>query len=121
MIRVMLVDDQPAVRQGLRMRLALESDLTVVGEAGDGAAALTLAEEQRPDLVVMDLEMPVMDGITATEELRRRAPGSAVVILSIHEDSQMRARAEAAGAAAFVAKHEGPEALIEALRRAAAG
>lgn len=115
MIRVMLVDDQPVVRQGLRMRLALERDVEVVAEAGDGSAALELARRERPDVVVMDVEMPGMDGITATEELRRIAPASAVVILSIHEDAQTRARAQAAGAAAFVGKHEGPDALLDVM------
>lgn len=119
MIRVMLVDDQPAVREGLKMRLALESDVEVVAEAGDGATALALAHTERPDLIVMDVELPGMDGIAATAELRRIAPASAVVVLSIHEDAQTRARAQAAGAAAFVGKHEGSEALLTALRQAA--
>lgn len=117
MIRLLLVDDQPIVRQGLMMRLALESDVTVVGEAGDGAAALALAREQCPDVVVMDVEMPVMDGIAATVELRRLAPRIVVVTHSMHDDVATKQRSSAAGAAAFVAKSAGSEALLETVRR----
>src|SRR5437763_16909226 len=88
MIRVVLVDDQPLVRQGLRMRLALEPDISVVGEAGDGATALSLAQDGSPDVVVMDVAMPGMDGIAATAALRRLAPRIAVVIHTLHDDAQ---------------------------------
>ena len=73
-ITVLLVDDQPTVRHGLRMRLELEPDIIVVGEAGDGAAALDMTTALHPDVVVMDVEMPEMDGITACAALRRLAP-----------------------------------------------
>ena len=68
MITILLVDDQPLMRSGLRMRLELEPDLAVIGEAGDGAAALALARETHPQVVIMDIEMPIMDGITATAD-----------------------------------------------------
>ena len=120
MTTLILVDDQAAVRQGLRMLLRLEPDLTVVGEAGDGQAALVLAMAQHPDVVVLDLEMPGMDGVATTVALRSSVASSAVVILSIHHDQVNRARALAAGASAFVEKTAGIDPLLEAIRRAAA-
>jgi DNA-binding NarL/FixJ family response regulator len=119
MIKVLLADDEPAVRHGLRMRLALDPYLVVVGEAGDGERALTQTGALRPDVVVMDVEMPALDGIAATERLRAESPGTAVVILSIHDDAATRAQAHAAGAKAFVSKHESPGVLLEAIHRAA--
>jgi DNA-binding NarL/FixJ family response regulator len=118
-IRVLLVDDQPAVRQGLRIRLVLEPDVEVVGEAGDGAGAISLAQSLRPDVILMDVRMPGMDGISTVRTLRAVAPESAAVILSLYDDARTRARAEEAGAAAFVAKHEVEETLLAAIRRAA--
>jgi DNA-binding NarL/FixJ family response regulator len=118
MITILLVDDQPAVRQGLSMRLALEPDLEVIGEAKDGMEALRQAHELHPDVVVMDIEMPRLDGIAATEALRTNEPGCCVVILTVHENSATRARANDAGAAAFVSKHAGDEALLAAIRSA---
>jgi two-component system, NarL family, nitrate/nitrite response regulator NarL len=120
MITLILVDDQAAVRQGLRMRLQLEPDLRVVGEAGDGLAALALAEAKHPDVVLLDLEMPGMDGIATTLALRSTVANSAVVLLSIHHDAAQRARALSAGASAFVEKTGGIEPLLAAIRRAAA-
>ena len=118
MIKVLLVDDQPAVRQGLRMRMELESDLAVVGEADSGLEALNLAQRLGPDVIVMDVAMPEMDGITATEHLREVAPLVPVVMLSIHGDGATRARASAAGAAAFVEKQASVEDLLAEIRRA---
>lgn len=116
MIRLLLVDDEASVRRGLRMQLALEQDVAVVGEAGDGAAALALVDELRPDVVVMDVNMRGMDGIAATEALSQRAPGTRVVILSLHDDTATRVRAEAAGARAFVGKHESCDRLVSVIR-----
>jgi DNA-binding NarL/FixJ family response regulator len=118
-IRVLLVDDQPAVRQGLQIRLVLEPDVEVVGEAGDGAGAISLAQSLRPDVILMDVRMPGMDGISAVRTLHAVAPESAVVILSLYDDASTRARAEEAGATAFVAKHQVEETLLAAIRRAA--
>src|SRR5437764_13805823 len=98
MIRLLLVDDQPAVRRGLRVRFQLEPDLQVVGEASTGREALTLAQTLSPDVVLMDIEMPGMDGIEAAAALGMVVPQSAVVILSIHTERQARMRAQAAGA-----------------------
>ena len=104
MIRLVLVDDQPSVRQGLRMRLTLEPDMTVVGEASNGREAMTLVQQLAPDIVLMDVEMPEMDGIEASAVMRASTPQSAVVMLSIYDDVSTRARAHAAGAAALRAR-----------------
>ena len=115
----MLVDDRPTVRTGLRIWLALEPNMEVVGEASDGAEAISLARALRPDVVLMDIEMPGMDGISATASLRQLVPQSAVVILTLHDDSATRTRAREAGAAAFVAKHRMEETLLAEIRRVA--
>jgi DNA-binding NarL/FixJ family response regulator len=120
MIKVLLVDDQASVRMGLRMRLALEPDLEVVGEAEDGVQALVLAQNLCPDVVVMDVAMPNMDGVAATDCLHKQQARIAVVMLSIHDNAQVRAQARAAGAADFVVKGS-PEPLIQAIRQAASG
>jgi DNA-binding NarL/FixJ family response regulator len=120
MVTVLLVDDQSIVRQGLRMELARESDMTVVGEADSGEKALALAAHLQPDVVLMDVKLPLMDGITTTAKLRAVAPTCAVVILSLCDDAKMRTRAQAAGAVAFVGKQEPGETLLTAIRRAAA-
>lgn len=118
-IQVLLVDDEAAVRRGLRMRLALESDIDVVGEAGDGSAAIELAARLGPDVVLMDVNMPIMDGIAATRELGSRAPGAAVVVLSMHDDRATVGLALDAGAVEFVTKQQIDDALIAAIRSAA--
>src|SRR4249919_762981 len=102
MIRVLLIDDQAVVRRALRVRFHLEPDLQVVGEASTGREALSLAQTLTPDVVLMDIQMPDMDGIAATTALRRVVPQSVVVILSFYDDAQTRGQAQAAGAVAFV-------------------
>lgn len=118
-IRVLLVDDEPNVLRGLRMRLGLEADIWVVGEAADGATAVDLAGLLSPDVVLMDVNLPVVDGIAATRELAARVPQAAVVILSLHDDQETIGRALAAGAVAFVTKQQMDGDLIEAIRMAA--
>jgi DNA-binding NarL/FixJ family response regulator len=118
-IKVLLVDDQPVIRQGLRLRMATESDIAVIGEAGDGHAALDLARDLAPDVIVMDVAMPGLDGIEATRSIRATIPGSTVVILSLSDDAATRVRAAEAGAAAFVAKHEADGLLLDTIRRLA--
>lgn len=119
MIRLVLVDDQPGVRQGLRMLLTLEPDITVVGEANTGREAVTLVQQLAPDVVLMDVEMPEMDGIAAAAVIQVSIPQSAVVMLSIHDDVSTRARAQAAGAVAFVNKNGSIEVLLATVRQAA--
>lgn len=101
------------------MCLELEPDIDVIGEAGDAGAALRAAQRLRPDVVVMDVVMPDGDGLAATRALRDTMPECAVVVLSIHDGATVRARASAAGASEFVAKHEVQPALVDAIRRAA--
>jgi len=120
MITILLVDDQSSVRQGLRMELALEPDSQVIAEAENGQEALELARRLQPDVILMDVKLPMMDGITTTEKLRTIAPGCAVVILSLYDDARTRERAQAAGAVAFVSKQEPSEALLAAIRQAVA-
>lgn len=119
MIRLVLVDDQPTVRQGLRMWLSLEPDMMVVGEASNAREAMTLVQQLAPDVVLMDVEMPEMDGIEATAAMHVSTPQSAVVMLSIHDDVSTRARAHASGAAAFVTKSGAIEELLATIRQAA--
>ncbi len=120
MIRLVLVDDQPIVRQGLRRRLTLEPDMTVVGEASNGKEAMSLVQQLTPNIVLMDVVMPEMDGISTTAEMRTGAPQSNVVLLSIYDDIPTRARARAAGAAAFVNKSVEIDVLIATIRQVAA-
>src|ERR671921_74720 len=118
-IRVLIVDDQSAARRGLHLRLSLEPEVEVIGEAGDGAEAISLAGSLQPDVVLMDARMPGMDGIEATAALRAVARESAVVILSLDDDAKTRKRAKEAGAVAFVAKRRVEEELLAVVRRAA--
>jgi DNA-binding NarL/FixJ family response regulator len=118
-ITLLLVDDETYVRQGLRMRLELEPDIEVIGEAADGANAVRLAETLTPAVVVMDIEMPLMNGLDATSEIVSRMPGVGIVVLSMHDDAATVRRARDAGASAFVAKHRMDDGLINAIRGAA--
>jgi DNA-binding NarL/FixJ family response regulator len=116
MITVLLVNDEAIVREGLRMRLALEADMKIVGESTTGAEALEQVQRLQPAIVLMDLALPDMDGIAAIAALRAACPASAVVILSLHDDATIRARAQAAGAAAFVGTHEGVKTVLTVIR-----
>jgi pilus assembly protein CpaE len=118
MINVFLVDDRESVRRGLKMRLALEEDLRVVGEAADGRRAINLIQELKPDVVIMDIEMPGMDGISAAAVLHDMAPEVKVVMLSLHDNTFLRDRARIAGASAFVEKREGATSLLTEIRKA---
>ena len=121
--RVLLVDDQPLLRTGFRMILSAESDLTVVGEAGDGATAVELARRLKPDVVLMDIRMPVMDGIQATRNLA--GPGVEepikVLILTTFGLDEYVVESLRAGASGFLLKDAPPEDLVEAIRIVAAG
>ena len=120
-IRILLVDDHSVVRQGLRLFLKYDPELAVVGEASDGAEALRLARDLRPDVVVMDLLMPVMDGISATAAIRRELPDTEVLALtSVLEDASV-VGAVRAGAIGYLLKDTQAEALCQAIKAAAAG
>ena len=101
------------------MRFALEPDLKVAGEAGGVAEAISLARAVHPDVILMDVEMPGTDGISAIAALRQVAPHSAVVIFTLYDAAAIRTRARELGAAAFVAKHQTEETLLAAIRRTA--
>ena len=120
MITLVLVDDHPAVRDAVRMRVELEPDLTVVGEAGDAPTAAALVDQLAPDVVLMDLALPTMNGIQATAALRRRSPESAVVVFTLYDSARNRTDAQAAGAAACIGKQEPVEVLLSAIRRVTA-
>jgi DNA-binding NarL/FixJ family response regulator len=117
MIHVLIVDDLPMVRRGLRMLLTLEPEIEVVGEAASGEEALSLAQQLQPDVVLMDLKMPGIDSLTAIRVMQAISPQSAVIILSLYDDAHLRTEARAAGAVAFVGKHEGIDILLTAIRQ----
>ncbi|WP_405621086.1 response regulator [Streptomyces sp. NBC_00076] len=120
-IRLLLVDDDPLVRAGLSLMLGGADDIEIVGEAADGSEVEALVDRTRPDVVLMDIRMPAMDGLTATERLRRRAEAPQVVVLTtFHADEQVL-RALRAGAAGFVLKDTPPAEILDAVRRVAAG
>jgi len=120
-IRILLVDDHTVVRQGLRMFLALEAGLEVIGEAENGAEAVRLAKELKPDVVLMDLLMPVMDGITAIGALARERPETEIIALtSVLEDEKVIG-AVRAGAIGYLLKDTQAEELCRAIKAAAAG
>ena len=120
-VDVLVVDDDPVVRFGLTMMLRGAPDLRVVAEAGDGAEALELAERHAPDVVLMDIRMPGMDGLTATERLRRRPGAPQVVVLTTFDADEHVLRALRAGAAGFLLKDTPPDELVLAVRHAAQG
>ena len=120
-IKVLLVDDDALVRAGLRMILSSADDLDVVGEVDDGARAVAAAREHRPDVVLMDIRMPQMDGITATAALRRLdAPPHVIVLTTFQADEQVL-RALRAGASGFLVKDTPPADIINAFRLVASG
>ncbi|MEV4798757.1 response regulator transcription factor [Nonomuraea sp. NPDC049421] len=120
-IRVLIVDDDPMVRAGLSMILGGAGDIEIVGEAADGAEVPPLVAEHRPRVVLMDIRMPGVDGLTATEALRRTsAPPEVVVLTTFHADAQVL-RALRAGAAGFLLKDIAPVDLVAAIRKVAAG
>jgi DNA-binding NarL/FixJ family response regulator len=121
MIRLVLVDDQALARAGLKLILAPEDGFQVVGEAGDGAAALGVVAETRPDVVVMDVRMRGMDGVEATRRLRADPHSPPVLILTTFDDDEVLSSALRAGAAGFVLKEAPAEELIQAVRTVAAG
>ncbi|MET9901010.1 response regulator transcription factor [Streptomyces sp. NPDC006446] len=120
-IRVLLVDDDPLVRAGLSLMMGGAEDVEIVGEAADGGEVEALVDRTRPDVVLMDIRMPNVDGLTATERLRGREEAPQVVVLTtFHADDQVL-RALRAGAAGFVLKDTPPAEILAAVRRVAAG
>ncbi|WP_308118217.1 response regulator transcription factor [Streptomyces buecherae] len=120
-IRVLIADDQPLVRRGLALILTPDPAFDVVGEAGDGAQAVDLAHQLRPDVVVMDIRMPVLDGVAATERLARELPACRVLALSTFDMDEYVVAALRAGAYGFLPKDISPEELVAAVRVVHAG
>ena len=121
MIRVLIVDDDDLMRAGLRAVLSSDDGIEVVGEAGDGAEAVKAAGQLAPDVVLMDVRMPGLDGIAATRELLALSPGVRVVILTTFEDDDYVFGGLRAGASGFLLKRTRPEELIEAVHTIASG
>jgi NarL family two-component system response regulator LiaR len=120
-IRVLVVDDHGVVREGLRTYLELQDGLEVVGEAADGAEAVSEAERLRPDVILMDLVMPKLDGVGAMRQLRARLPGARVIVLTSFADDERLLPAIQAGAAGYLLKNVQPAELARAVRLAHAG
>ncbi|AXH97509.1 response regulator [Ornithinimicrobium avium] len=116
MISVLIADDQALVRTGLRMIVEAEPDLTVVGEAADGVEAVALARRHDPDVVLMDIQMPALDGIAATRSVVRDCPGTRVLVLTTFDRSQLVYDALVAGASGFLLKDAPRESLLAGLR-----
>ncbi|TQS25732.1 response regulator transcription factor [Microbispora sp. KK1-11] len=120
-MRVLVVDDQQLMREGLVALLDLVDHVEVVGDAGNGEEALSLVAELRPDVVLMDLRMPVMDGVEATRRISREYPEVAVVVLTTYDDDRSVDSALLAGACGYLTKDAGRAEIAAALRSAAAG
>ena len=120
-IRVLLVDDHALFREGLGMIVANQPDMVVVGEAGDGQEAVRKAGELKPDLILMDIQMPIMDGIEATHRIKKELPATTIVILTVRDDEEKLFEAIKNGAQGYLLKTMQSPALIDMLRRALAG
>ena len=115
-MRVLIADDHGIVRSGLRLLLESHSDMEVVAEASDGVEAVEMAVRERPDLCVLDVQMPRMTGLQATREIKAQAPDTAVLMLSMHADERYLFEALKAGASGYVLKAEADQDLVEAVR-----
>jgi DNA-binding NarL/FixJ family response regulator len=120
-LRVLLADDHVTVRHGLKLLIDKEPDMTVVAEASDGASAVQRALDLKPDVVVMDISMPGMNGLVATRTLKEKQPQAAIVTLTRHGDDAYLQELLRAGVAGYVLKQSAPAELLQAIRAAAAG
>jgi CheY-like chemotaxis protein len=118
MIKLLLIDDETEVRQGWRMRLTLEPNMVIVGEAADTATALEVTKDTQPDVILLDIKMPKQDGLSIVRQLHQAAPAAKVIIVTIYDTPTNRILAKEAGAVAFVAKQEPPERLLTAIHQA---
>ena len=121
MIRVLVADDHPAFRRGLQLMLADTDDISIEGEAASGAQAVELGEQLAPDVILMDLRMPNLDGIEATRRLSRNNPAPAIVVLTMFEDDDSVLAAMRAGARGYLLKGAEQDEIVRAIRAAAAG
>ena len=120
-LRILVADDHAILRQGLKLLIESQPDMQVVAEAADGELALELAAEVKPDIVVMDISMPRMNGLMATRSLKQKQPNITVVALTRHEDGNYLEELLRAGASAYVLKQSAPTDLLKAIRAVAAG
>jgi DNA-binding NarL/FixJ family response regulator len=120
-IRVLLVDDQALFREGLNTLLSIHDDIDVVGEAENGDAALEMAAQTKPDVILMDLRMPVLDGVAATRRLAQTQPDSSVIVLTTFDDDEHIFDGLRAGAVGYLLKDVSSDKLVEAIRAAASG
>ncbi len=120
MIRILIVADQKSMRKGLLMRISAETDMAVIGEAYDADSAIILATSLCPDVILLDIETLVMDGIDITRRIHHLCPETSIVTLSIHDDERTRENAKFAGATAFVGKSMPTNTLLSTIREVAA-
>lgn len=120
-VRVLIADDHPMIRWGLAQLVSAEPDLELVGTAEDGARAVELAEREHPDVVLLDLSMPELDGVSAAEQLRERSPSSRVLVLSSHPQESVVSAAFMAGARGYLTKDVSTTDVLEGIRNVHAG
>jgi two-component system response regulator NreC len=120
-VNVFLVDDHMVVREGLKTLIMAQPDMAVIGEASNGEAALPQILDCRPDVVIMDISMPELNGVQTTEQLKQLCPEVKVLVLSVHDDTTYLRQMLAVGAAGYILKHTAADALIQAIRIVAAG
>jgi NarL family two-component system response regulator YdfI len=120
-IRVVIADDHPVVRTGLRLMLGMEEEIELVGEAADGIAALHQVNELQPDVVLMDLRMPGMDGLEAIQRIRAEWPHIAIIVLTTYDEDDLMLRSLQAGVRGYLLKDSGLDVLLQAVQNAARG
>ena len=120
-ITCLIVDDHEVVREGLRLALSRSPRIRVIGEAADGTSAVALTERRRPDVVIMDLRMPDMDGLEATEQILEQVPGTAVLIFTAYGERSLLQRGMESGARGYILKETPHETLLRAIEKVAAG
>ena len=120
-ISVLIVDDHEVVREGLRLSLLRSPQIRVVGEAPDGESAIALADRRRPDVIIMDLRMPGMDGIEATEEILKSSPDTAVIVFTAYSERALLSRSLESGARGYILKEAPHETLLRAIEKVANG
>ena len=120
-ITCLIADDHEVVREGLRLALSRSPSIRVIGEATDGASAVALTERRRPDVVIMDLRMPDMDGLEATEVIAEKVPGTAVLIFTAYGEKSLLQRGLESGARGYILKETPHETLIRAIEKVASG
>lgn len=120
-LKIFLADDHVVVREGLKALINAQPDMIVIGEAGDGETAWQQAQECQPDVVIMDITMPVLNGVQATAQLKRACPMIKILALSVHEDTSYLRQLLTAGASGYILKHAAADDLIRAIRMVATG